>query len=425
MTDVMDAKGKRMLEKPGAEEFARRYEDLVYAAALRQVGEAQGAADVMQGVFMVMIRKEREGRLPEERFMAGWLLRVTHYVVKEMSRAERLRAMHERRAAEVRPEEAVVGAEEREAMLKQLDEALFRMRAVDREVIARRFLRSESVGEVATALGMTENTASKRIARALEKLRAGLARRGVTLGVAGITGVLTSQAIVKTPAAVAGALGADPGVVIVNVVKDVIWRLAMAKAKVVAGAVIVGIFVVGGVTLSIWTWRNPAQVEPAGSSATSRMDQGSVARSETVQNDMADDSEPTALSKRYFKIFSQLNEKNELDQGMSDLMKSSGSTGQENVRHEISEMQVAEMVSVWGHLEEAAMEVARRHGMSTDVLNAAASLPPLDHMTATTRTKKQIFQERSVIPLDDGMAKEVVDLANARYAQSKIPASQP
>ncbi len=157
--------------------------------------------------------------------------------------------LHERRAAEVRPEEMMASEDEKEAVLERLDEALLRMRAVDREVIARRYLRSESVGEVAAALGMTENTVSKRIARALEKLHGSLVRRGVTLGVTGITGVIGSQALVKTLTAVAGS----SGVVTMKVVKGVMWRLVMAKAKIMAGVVVAGILLAGVTVVGVHT----------------------------------------------------------------------------------------------------------------------------------------------------------------------------
>ncbi len=84
MTDVMAQKEREMPEKTGVDTFSRRYGALVYAAALRQIGEAHAAADVMQGVFMVMVRKEKEWKLQEERFLGGWLLLVTNYVAYEL-----------------------------------------------------------------------------------------------------------------------------------------------------------------------------------------------------------------------------------------------------------------------------------------------------------------------------------------------------
>jgi RNA polymerase sigma factor (sigma-70 family) len=411
-------------EESGAEVFARRYGDLVYAAAFRQVGDAHAAADVMQGVFMVMVRKEREGRLSEERFMAGWLLRVTNYVVKEMKRAGRRRVFHESRTAEVRPEEVEVSEEEKGAVLERLDEVMLAMRAVDREVIARRYLRSESVGEVAAALGMTENTASKRIARALEKLRAGLARRGMTMGVTGIAGVIAGQALVKTPAAVAGAVGAETESVTVKVVKGVIWRLVMAKAKVVAGVALAGMLLIGGTTIFVWNISKPSKGETKALVSASLLGQGATARGENAQDDLDERPAPTELSKRYSSIFTQLDEKRQMDDELNTAVRSIGRKVLPTAHQEILDMQIKDMVIAWNHIEAATKDVAQRHGESIAVLANAPPMPS-DPLDAGLERVIIVIHKRMVIPLDDAMAKEVLDLANARYAMSKESTTQP
>ena len=63
--------------------------------------------------------------------------------------------------------------EELAEVRRVLDQAPARLGAIDREVVVRRYLRGEGVGELAAAVGMSENAASQRIGRALEKLREG------------------------------------------------------------------------------------------------------------------------------------------------------------------------------------------------------------------------------------------------------------
>ena len=58
-------------------------------------GDDNGAADVTQAVMLVMLQKARTGNLPQERFMAGWLLKVTRYAVMQARRASARRAKHE------------------------------------------------------------------------------------------------------------------------------------------------------------------------------------------------------------------------------------------------------------------------------------------------------------------------------------------
>ena len=135
--------------------------------------------------------------------------------------------------------------------MEGLDEALLGLGSMDREVVARRYLRSESVRDMAAALGMTENTTSKRIERALVKLRGILTRRGVTIGTSAIAGVIASEALVKMPAAAAAKVGGMAAGVSGNVAKKVLWRMAMMKAKVAAALMGAGVLVGGGATLYV------------------------------------------------------------------------------------------------------------------------------------------------------------------------------
>ena len=80
------------------------------------------------------------------------------------------------------PETRSDSAQPASAILPLLDDALSRLGNVDRDVIVERFIRGRTHSQVAVELGMSEQAASKRVARALEKLRSILERRGVTAG---------------------------------------------------------------------------------------------------------------------------------------------------------------------------------------------------------------------------------------------------
>jgi RNA polymerase sigma factor (sigma-70 family) len=249
------------------EERVRGYVDFVYAAAVRQMGKAATNAaveDVVQGVFLVMGRKAREGALPEERFMWGWLMRVTQYAVKEARRAERRRGFHERRAAEMRSEQEAASEKEHGAVEAALDEALLSLGRMDREVVVRRYLRGEPVQAVAAAVGMEENTAGRRIARALEKLRKALRRRGVVAPAGIVIGVMASEMLLKAPAAMAAGMGATGSTAASGIAKGVLWRLSVAKVSAigVAAGVIVGIGMGAGIGL-----KGMAQTPPPNSGA--------------------------------------------------------------------------------------------------------------------------------------------------------------
>lgn len=215
----------------GLDHVDRAYVNMVYAAALRQVGDMHVAEDVTQAVFVVLARRVAVGKLPKGAQMAGWLLTAVHYAVKEAKRAAVRRGYHERRAASMRTESVhAVEMPEDNAVLRILDDALMKLGAVDQELIARRYLNGEAVNEIATALSIRENTAGKRIARALERLRKLLSRRGIVMPAAAIAGVMASETSRQASAALLSTLG---GASLKNataiLAKHVLRRFIMAK----------------------------------------------------------------------------------------------------------------------------------------------------------------------------------------------------
>ena len=221
------------------------YVDFVYAAACRQVGDRVAAEDVTQAVFLVMAQKRRAGGLPEEKYMLGWLLQTTRFAVKAARRSAIRRGYHEKQAgAPVREEAEHVGTEAEFTELRAvLDDALLRLGKMDREVVTRRYLRDEPIGQIAADVGLSENGAGRRIARAVEKLRKILARRGVVTPLGGIVAVMGAEAVVKAPTALAGSLGGSSAATAAanGMAKSILGRMTAGKALVMttAGAVVV------------------------------------------------------------------------------------------------------------------------------------------------------------------------------------------
>src|SRR5205823_3311949 len=89
-----------------------------------------------------------------------------------------------------------------------LDEAMANLGKTDRDALVLRFFKNEDLRAVGVALGTSEDGAQKRVTRALEKLRAFLLRRGVTLSSAALATALTGSAVQAAPAALAGAISA-------------------------------------------------------------------------------------------------------------------------------------------------------------------------------------------------------------------------
>jgi hypothetical protein len=81
-----------------------------------------------------------------------------------------------------------------------LDDALGQLRAKDRDTILLRFFQGKSQREVGQALGVSEAAAGKRTARALQKLRRMLARRGANLPTPAVAATLTAASSANVPA---------------------------------------------------------------------------------------------------------------------------------------------------------------------------------------------------------------------------------
>jgi RNA polymerase sigma factor (sigma-70 family) len=198
---------RRYVEEDSDEAFAQlvaRHLGLVYAAALRTLhGDPQLAQDVAQLVFTNLARKAHS--LSSKVVLTGWLHRHTWFTaMKVMRREHRRRAREEEAAALQAGESAEAGMWEE--LCPWLDEALNQLSATDRNALLLRFIENRSLAEVGERLGFGESGSSRRIARALEKLRIRLAKRGITTTAAALTAVLSAHAVQAAPAEVVASL---------------------------------------------------------------------------------------------------------------------------------------------------------------------------------------------------------------------------
>src|SRR5436309_1405535 len=68
------------------ETVARRYVDLIYSSALRQVRDPHVADDVTQAVLIVMMNKA--AKLPARTVLPSWLLKVTRYACMDVMKMD-------------------------------------------------------------------------------------------------------------------------------------------------------------------------------------------------------------------------------------------------------------------------------------------------------------------------------------------------
>jgi RNA polymerase sigma factor (sigma-70 family) len=221
-------------------ELARRHVDLVYSAALRLVaGDTHLAEDVTQAVFTDLARKARA--LAGREMLAGWLHTSARYTACAILRAANRRRAREQTAFAMTPP-AAEPEPDWEQLRPLLDEAVGSLRADDRDAVLLRFFQRKSLREVGEVLGLNENAARMRVERAVEKLRAGLARKGVTSTASTLSAVLLAHALTTAPVCLAATVSAGAcmtAATTAGAAFTILKLMTLTKTKLALGSVVV------------------------------------------------------------------------------------------------------------------------------------------------------------------------------------------
>jgi RNA polymerase sigma factor (sigma-70 family) len=229
--------------EPAFAELVRRHVDLVYTAALRQVGgDPHRAEEVTQMVFISLARKASS--LVRHPALLAWLHQSARFAAANVRRDEGRRRMHESAAAmETTP--AAGPRVDWERLRPVLDDAVTELNRADREAVLMRFFANRPFAEVGQRFGLSENAARMRVERALVKLQAGLARRGIASTAAALSVALSGNAVLAAPAGVAasatgaalvGAAGRGGGLALLHLMSSIKLQAGIAAFMLTAGA---------------------------------------------------------------------------------------------------------------------------------------------------------------------------------------------
>jgi RNA polymerase sigma factor (sigma-70 family) len=188
-------------------ELVSRHAGVIYSAALRQVGSPDLARDVAQSVFTDLARKaaslSRERR--ETPSLLGWLYQGARFAALRQLRDDRRRLARERLAME-NLDPAPDSPAEWERLSPLLDEAMSDLSDDDREALLLRYFSNLDFRTIGQSLGVSDDAAQKRVSRALDRLRAGFAQRGLATSAVALASVLSANAAGAAPAGLAAAL---------------------------------------------------------------------------------------------------------------------------------------------------------------------------------------------------------------------------
>jgi RNA polymerase sigma factor (sigma-70 family) len=227
------------------EELVSRRVGFVYAAALRQVRDPHLAEEITQAVFVILAQKA--GRISDGTILTGWLFKTTRFTAIAQRRATVKRQQREQEALMQSELERTAPDPFWEQISPLLDEALAQLGEKDRQAVLLRFFDNKSLVEVGRYLGTGENTAGRRVARALDKLRRFFLKRGVVATTALIAGALSSVSVQAAPAGLVtsismaaltkgAAAGGSTSTLIQGALKVMAWT--KMKTAVVVGAVV-------------------------------------------------------------------------------------------------------------------------------------------------------------------------------------------
>ena len=167
-------------DRSAFEVLVGRHGRMVLSVCREVLGDPDDAEDAFQATFLLLARKA--GSLRVDRTLAGWLHRVGYRVAVRAGFAAMRRSRHEERAAALTahalepPAEAVAeAAESRRVLHAELDRLPDRLRVP----VVLYYLEGRSYAEAASLLGVPEATVRGRLARARERLRDRLTRRGL------------------------------------------------------------------------------------------------------------------------------------------------------------------------------------------------------------------------------------------------------
>jgi RNA polymerase sigma factor (sigma-70 family) len=188
-------------DETAVEALVRRYGSLVFGVCRRVLRDAHAAEDAFQATFLVLVR--RAPSLDRRKPLGGWLYTVAYRLALRARARELRRRQCEERAAG-RRDLAEGGAPCPSDLVVAVEEELHRLPERHRAPLVLCYLEGKTNAQAAELLGCARGSVAARLARARERLRERLARRGFVAPAAGVAAALATAARAAVPPSLLG-----------------------------------------------------------------------------------------------------------------------------------------------------------------------------------------------------------------------------
>jgi RNA polymerase sigma factor (sigma-70 family) len=239
------------------EALVERHGPMVFRICRGLLGDEHAAEDAFQATFLVLATKARGLWVKDS--LASWLYGVAHRVAARARVDAVRRRRHEQQRAEARGPAVVVMPDHPDSEAWAiLSEEITRLPETYRAPVVLCYLQAMSYQAAAASLGVTEDTVRGRLARARERLRKSLTRRGVEVpAIVAITRpaippVVVRSGLVQATARAAATLSVGGTASVGGFSRSVISlyeracrTMMLTKLKLAAAAVMLGVIAAG------------------------------------------------------------------------------------------------------------------------------------------------------------------------------------
>jgi uncharacterized protein (TIGR03435 family) len=243
-------------------ELVRRYAGLVHSTAFRFCGNPHHAEEITQSVFVILARKAET--LSPRVVVSGWLYQTARLTAANFVKGEMRRRRREQEAV-MQSNLLETGSTDWGKIAPLLDDAMGALGETDRNAVLLRYFENRTSSEIGVALRMNEETARKRVNRALEKLRHFFVKRGVTVSSTALSGAISANSVqpisafmVKSISAVALAKGATASTSTLTLIKGALKIMAWTKAKTAITAGVIILLAAGTTTIAVKRVSSPS-----------------------------------------------------------------------------------------------------------------------------------------------------------------------